>query len=75
MSDIGTKKDIVLTNQYTMEPLEVQKETNVAKLTIPELKKKIKYYRNPMEKKKLLQTLNVAYKEKKRRYCKDGQLG
>lgn len=35
-------------------------------LTIPELKKRIKYCRNPMEKKKLQQELNQAYKEQKR---------
>lgn len=34
--------------------------------TIPELKKRIKYCRNPMEKKKLQQDLNQAYKEQKR---------
>lgn len=33
---------------------------------IPQLKKRIKYCRNPMEKKKLQQELNMAYKEQKR---------
>lgn len=37
------------------------------KPTIPELKKRIKYCRNPMEKKKLQQELNQAYKEQKKR--------
>lgn len=37
------------------------------KLAIPEIKKRIKYCRNPMEKKKLQQDLNMAYKEQKRR--------
>lgn len=37
------------------------------KPTTPELKKRIKYCRNPMEKKKLQQELNQAYKEQKRR--------
>lgn len=32
---------------------------------IPQLKKRIKYCRNPMEKKKLQQELNQAYKEQK----------
>lgn len=36
------------------------------KPTIPELKKRIKYCKNPMEKKKLQQELNQAYKEQKR---------
>lgn len=35
--------------------------------TIPEIKKRIKYCRNPMEKKKLQQELNMAYKEQKKR--------
>lgn len=34
---------------------------------IPSLKKRIKYCKNPMEKKKLLQELNALYKEQKRR--------
>lgn len=37
------------------------------KPTIPQLKKRIKYCRNPMEKKKLQQELSQAYKEQKRR--------
>lgn len=36
------------------------------KPNIPQLKKRIKYCRNPMEKKKLQQELNMAYKEQKR---------
>lgn len=40
----------------------IQSNTN-----IPELKKRIKYCRNPMEKKKLQQELNQAYKEQKRK--------
>lgn len=36
------------------------------KPTIPQLKKRIKYCKNPMEKKKLQQELNQAYKEQKR---------
>lgn len=35
--------------------------------TIPQLKKRIKYSRNPMEEKKLQQELNEAYKEQKRK--------
>lgn len=35
------------------------------KPTIPQLKKRIKYCRNPMEKKKLQQELNRVYKEQK----------
>lgn len=34
---------------------------------IPQLKKRIKYCRNPMEKKKLQQELNMVYKEQKRK--------
>ena len=34
---------------------------------IPSLKKRIKYCKNPMEKKKLQQELNALYKEQKRR--------
>ncbi len=34
---------------------------------IPSLKKRIKYCKNPMEKKKLRQELNALYKEQKRR--------
>lgn len=40
----------------------IQSNTN-----IPELKKRIKYCRNPMEKKKLQQELNAAYKAVRRR--------
>lgn len=41
------------------------------KPNIPQLKKKIKYCRNPIEKKKLQQELNRVYKEQKRgRYGK-----
>lgn len=36
------------------------------KQDIPTLKKRIKYYKNPMEKKKLEQELNTLYKEHKR---------
>ena len=36
------------------------------KQDIPTLKKRIKYCKNPMEKKKLEQELNVLYKEQKR---------
>lgn len=36
------------------------------KQDIPTLKKRIKYCKNPMEKKKLEQELNVSYKEHKR---------
>lgn len=43
-------------------PQSIQSNTN-----IPELKKRIKYCRNPMEKKKLQQELNQAYKEQKRK--------
>lgn len=35
--------------------------------TIPELKKRIKYCRNPMERKQLQLELNMAYKEQKKR--------
>lgn len=34
---------------------------------IPQLKKRIKYCKNPMEKKKLQQELNIAYKEQKKK--------
>lgn len=36
------------------------------KPNIPQLKRRIKYCRNPMEKKKLQQELNQVYKEQKR---------
>lgn len=39
------------------------------KPNIPQLKKRIKYCRNPMEKKKLQQELNQVYKEQKRGCC------
>lgn len=42
-----------------------------SKPDIPQLKKRIKYCRNPLEKKKLQQELNMAYKERKR--CVDGK--
>ena len=36
---------------------------------IPEIKKKIKYCRNTMEKKQLQRKLNEVYKEQKNWYC------
>lgn len=54
-------------NQDTMSKIftELINEDDI-KPNIPQLKKRIKYCRNPMEKKKLQQELNQAYKEQKR---------
>lgn len=55
----------------TYELLEKMSDLYNKKLTpqtdIPSLKKRIKYCKNPMEKKKLQQELNTLYKELKRR--------
>lgn len=65
MSDVEKSKDIVITNQDTKELLNGQKEIGTVELSIPELKKRIKYCKNHLEKKKLQQELNHAYKEQK----------
>lgn len=67
MSDVGKLEDIIITNQDTKELLEMQKQIVVAEPSIPQLKKRIKYCRNLMEKKKLQQELNQAYKEQKKK--------
>lgn len=66
MSDEEKAKDMIFTSQDTEELFELQKEIGIYVSTIPELKKRIKYCRNPMEKKKLQRELNQAYKEQKR---------
>lgn len=57
-------------NPFSLENMsELFKELSTIddiKPNIPELKKRIKYCRNPMEKKKLQRELNQAYKEQKR---------
>lgn len=44
-----------------------KEQNEITKDNIPSLKKRIKYCKNPMEKKKLQQELNTLYKEQKRR--------
>lgn len=44
-----------------------KEQNEIAKDNISSLKKRIKYCKNPMEKKKLQQELNALYKEQKRR--------
>lgn len=46
---------------------ELCNEESLSQLDISSLKKRIKYCKNPMEKKKLQQELNALYKELKRR--------
>lgn len=60
-------QDIILTHNDTQELLNMMATSNDIKPDIPQLKKRIKYCRNPMEKKKLQQELNQVYKEQKRR--------
>ena len=58
LTTMGTSSFMTLIDETTFEP---QKED------ISSLKKRIKYCKNPMEKKKLQQELNALYKEQKRR--------
>lgn len=44
-----------------------KEQNEITKDNIPSLKKRIKYCKNPIEKKKLQQELNALYKEQKRR--------
>ena len=41
-------------------------ETNIQNLNISQLKKRIKYCRNPLEKQSLQRELNILYKKRKR---------
>ena len=58
LTTMGTSSFMTLIDETTFEP---QKED------ISSLKKRIKYCKNPMEKKMLQQELNALYKEQKRR--------
>ena len=55
---VGTNSFITIIDESTFEP---------SKEDISSLKKRIKYCKNPMEKKQLQQELNALYKEQKRR--------
>lgn len=55
---VGTSSFITIIDESTFEP---------PKEDISSLKKRIKYCKNPMEKKQLQQELNDLYKEQKRR--------
>ena len=57
---IETINEMHLGDNFPIECLESPKQD------IPTLKKRIKYCKNPMEKKKLEQELNALYKEQKR---------
>ena len=57
---LETINEMHLGDNFPIECLEPQKQD------IPTLKKRIKYCKNPMEKKKLEQELNTLYKEHKR---------
>ena len=57
---IETINEMHLGDNFPIECLESPKQD------IPTLKKRIKYCKNPMEKKKLEQELNTLYKEQKR---------
>ena len=61
---------IDILNKQNMEWNDILKDSNIYQYKsddISALKKRIKYCKNPMEKKKLEQELNLLYKKKKRR--------
>lgn len=62
-----SEADYPLSLEKLRELWEALSDTEEIKPTIPQLKKRIKYCRNPMEKKKLQHELNKVYKEKKRK--------
>lgn len=47
----------------------ISDETNIQNLNISQLKKRIKYCRNPLEKQSLQRELNALYKKRKRGAC------
>ena len=62
LQSLGTQEPISLAELFSEQ--DVQPQTN----TISSLNKRIKYCKNPMEKRDLEQQLNKLYKERKKKY-------